>query len=171
MAVIRLCAAFQAFGNAALKADIVQTAANLGLIVRCIATTLGTKMNILVQVLALSLGDLFHPHAQVADDIIAVQQRRHEQIMPVAQIAGKRLGIAPTDPQPRRGDTATGCRRLLDDHAVTKTTLREGIHATFLNTPIILANIRTMLDAMIEQTSGRRRRFDIWRQPLTAARP
>jgi len=61
--------------------------------------------------------------------------------------------------------------QLLSDHSVTNSTFEEGIYATFLDTPLVPAKIRTMLDFVIERTSGRQRRFDVWRPPLTASRP
>lgn len=60
---------------------------------------------------------------------------------------------------------------LLPDHDVTNSTFEEGIYATFLDTPIVPAKIRTMLDFVIERTAGMQRRFDVWRQPLTVNRP
>lgn len=65
-----------------------------------------------------------------------------------------------------RGDLV----RLLPDCDVTNSTFEEGIYATFLDTPIVPAKIRTMLDFVIERTAGMQRRFDVWRQPLMTTR-
>lgn len=60
--------------------------------------------------------------------------------------------------------------RLLPGYDVTNSTFEEGIYATFLDTPIVPAKIRTMLDFVIEHTAGLQRRFDVWRQPLMTTR-